>query len=234
MIRKYTFLLLLAFLFLPFEIAAQQRRFSGGVSAGFTRADISGMNGGSIFNIKNMQKTGLSTGLLVAYSLDENNFLQMEINYTQKGCKSFLYGYTSSYDYYMVSLNYFDVPLLYRFAGEMSNYNLLAVFEGGISIGELYESHVYESIYGQGIYPLQNNVLQFRQTDVGMIAGFGFCFPSGIYMGQRFCYSAYPVVKRDPLPAGMRIYGLGRGHNVDTQIYLQYCFGKAKMRVPGW
>lgn len=230
MIRKN--ILLIFFIFLLPSIIFAQQHFSGGLGVGFTRSNITGMNGP--ININNMLKTGFTGGLVVAYSLDENNFLQMEINFTQKGCKVYdPYGYYP-YDYFMASLSYFDVPVMYRFIRPSTEYNLLYVFDGGVSVGELFSSTLTQSIYGQNPYNFQSSYFRLRSFDVSVLGGFGFCFPNGIYAGQRLAYSVIPVVKRNKLPAGMRMLAIGKGHNIETQIFLQYCFGKEKMRVKGW
>jgi hypothetical protein len=125
-----------------------------GLKAGLSLAKITGDDVGDV-----QTKAGFMIGGFAAFPLGENTALQPEILYTQKGAKADGLGGEE-----VLSLNYIDVPILFRFtvAGEGAR----PIFLLGPSIG--FKASDKFTVGGEEV-----EIGDFKSTDFGLVFGLG-------------------------------------------------------------
>ncbi len=194
------------FFFLLFSLQlSAQVEFNAGLSFGPIKSGIPG-----IISYKESKKTGINAGLIGTATLDDQSFLQIEINYTQKGCRSPL---TLNNSFYRLSMNYAEIPVLYRFDGDRW------YLEGGVSYCRLLDFEEMQDFYiVQWIDPQV-----VRKTDISLLGGGGWFLGDYFAIGARYGWSALPVFHRKSVSRGLAgSYGLKTGRNITLQVTLKY------------
>ena len=128
--KKRTTISLLIF-FLHFTIAAQnkERPFKLILSAGIVGSQVDGDAYGGY------NKAGLYGAISTSKQLSEKSFLQFGIAFIQKGSRKNINPKTGDYTFYLLRLNYVEIPLIYSYL-----YKDKYLFQGGLSMGILANS----------------------------------------------------------------------------------------------
>jgi hypothetical protein len=194
------------FCFLLFSLPlSAQVKFNAGLSFGPIKSGIPG-----IISYKNSKKTGINAGLIGTATLDGNSFLQIEINYTQKGCRS---GLMLNNSFYRLSLNYAEIPVLYRFDHDRG------YIEAGVSYCRLLDFEEMQDFYV--VHWIDPQLV--RETDISLLGGGGWFLGDYFAVGARYGWSALPIFRRTSVTRGLAgSYGLKTGRNITLQVTLKY------------
>jgi len=208
---------LLAFLILLIlEITdVQAQQFHAGLYGGVNVTNVDGTSPAG--TIGSFHKFGFTFGSYVNTILTENNILQMEIGYSQKG---YLNEPNDVYpnNYSQLNLNYIETALLLR---HHIHFNLRNKprdkfsLEGGASIGKL----IYNSYSIQRtLYPINLNT-----TDISPFVGIAYNYSPNLWMEFRYYNSLTPVIKRDATNDTYFLYygSWDRGNNLVFQFKLK-------------
>lgn len=187
-VRRSKIIALYFFLLLSGTLYSQ--RFSAGLSGGITATQVGGDALGGF------DKPGATVGGFVSTSFSKNWSAQFEILYVQKGSKgvgdSLPYPYsTSSYGgYYLMSLQYLEVPLLLSY-----HYKKFQV-ETGPSIGFLIGASETT------LYKTENTLSTFSRLELAYSIGANYPLGKNFYLNLRFSNSVLPIRQ----PAGVVSY----------------------------
>ena len=208
--------ILFLFLFISFYGSAQgpERRFRTILSAGIAGCQVDGDT------YAGYNKLGPYTGVYVNRPLNEKYELEFGITYIQKGAKKNADPIQGDYSYYILRLNYAEVPFLFKM-----NYKKFKA-EVGLSYAYLFSGH--EENY-TGYY----NDKKMRDTDIGYNIGGAYKLTDKLLVNMRFNYSLVPV---RPLPSNGQFVGtfwtrvLNKGlYNNDIVVSINYILqGKEK------
>lgn len=113
------------------------QNFHGGAMAGIAGTQVAGDT------YSGYDKAGLFLGGYVSWDLTKRSALAMELEFFQKGSRKNPDAENNDYDTYLLRVNYFELPVLYRY-----KINWFTI-EAGPSLGFLVGS--YENINGQVI-----------------------------------------------------------------------------------
>lgn len=184
-----------------------QSHFGGGVSLGFTVNQITG-SGISGFN-----KPGAFAGVFGNYAFNTKNWLQLELNFIQKG--SYKAPKNDDPTKYLLNINYLELPLLYKFMPVGNRF----VFEVGPTFGYLIG---YKEQTEQGEFVPKR---PFKKYEIAALAGINYHIGKGIWVNLRAVQSLAPV--RDH--QGDAVFRLNRGqYNTSFCLSFRYLFqGKA-------
>lgn len=164
-------------LFFPLLFLAQEKqyRFRPVFSIGLNASQIDGDTYGGY------HKLGYYGGLLVNRQINERIEFELGITFLQKGSRKNANPVENDLSYYLVRLNYAEVPvqLLY-------NYKKFK-FYFGASYAYLIGKPFEESQYGY------LNVYPFRNYDVCLLGGFGYHIGENWFGGFRYQYSVAPI-----------------------------------------
>lgn len=215
---KKLFFLLASAALLSFPLHAQ--RFHAGFTAGVTVTDIPGMDardGDLDFN-----KLGLVGGGIVSTQLNEQNDLQFEINYIQKGSSQRPDSLNNGQ--FRLSLDYIEVPLVFRHRMNIALRQRTVKrfgFEAGISIAQLVRFKEVANNYPQTVY-----ASYFNKTEVSLLAGVDCFLTDRLMFSLRYSNSVIPAVKRNGQMPGFYLYTFNQGNNMVFQLAFKFIFGE--------
>jgi len=218
-----------ALLFFFFVHHANAQRFHVGINFGLAVTDIPGTDprDGDV----DFHKFGITAGGFVGTQLNSpKNFLQFEINYTQKG--SLQPPDSLNNGFAQLKIDYVDVPILIRHklslsvnrgavgTGDTAAKKFRFEFEYGLSIGRVV--HFNDNVSG---YTQTFNMSQVNKTDVSLLAGINYHFSEGFYLGFRFSNSVIPAFKKNSTPLFLLPKAFNNGNNIVLQFSFKYIFG---------
>lgn len=183
-----------------------QSRFGGGLSAGFAISQVSGDN------LSGFNKPGAFAGAFGYYGFNDKNWLQLELNFIQKG------SYQAPKDdfphKYLLNLNYVELPVLYKFMPVGKRF----VFEIGPTFGYLVS---YSERSELGDIANAQGVLQFKKYELAAIAGINYKLRKGFSVNLRAIQSVLQVRNHQ----GNATWYLNRGqYNTSLCLSLRYTF----------
>lgn len=185
-------------------LLSAQSRLGGGASAGFSMSLISGVN------LKSLNKPGAFVGMFANYSFNAKNWLQVELNFIQKGA------YQVPKDVnphkYWLNLNYIELPVLYKFMPAGNRF----AFEVGPTFGYLI-NYKEKSELGDIYDPIK-----FRKYEVAALAGINYRLgKGGLWLNLRAIQSVVAVRKHQ----GDATFRLNRGqYNTTVLVSFKYTF----------
>lgn len=219
-------------LLLPNTVLRAQR-FRAGVAAGFISSDVDGTRLGN--NHRGFRKAGFTFGGFVNGKLSEQNSLQFEILYAQKG--SWQPPDTADPSYYLLQLDYIEVPLLFHHQMHISVHSRSTdrfTLEFGPSFGTLIRINQNGLYYQNGTYIsgyFDND--NFRKTDLALNIGVSYNFYNNFIFDVRYGNSIIPVIKH-PLPMNTYFWKtFTKGDNLAFSFTLRYLFQKKNKAVTG-
>jgi len=171
---KKTFFLM--FLFSVLSTSAQTK-FKAGLLAGLVTSQVRG-DTYSGFN-----KASYILGGFASRALSDKWEAKFEIDLLQKGSKKNQDPENGNYDYYLLRLNYIEVPVMLRY--KYKNWKI----EGGMAFAALFKTKEYTE-YGE-----ITGYLPFRKSDISELTGLGYVFNDKLEFDIRFENSVVPVRK---------------------------------------
>ncbi len=207
--------LLVALLALVINEASAQK-FKMGVIAGFVASDVVGIDPQDT----DFHKAGVTLGGLLNTKISENNSIQFEILFTQKGSLQPADS-ANNYNFYKLSLNYVEVPLMFRH-NIIFNIKQKPVdrfyIEAGPSYGRIVS--IKENSNGNII----TNVNNFNKNEVALNVGIGSRILKNLYFNVRFSNSIISAVKNNKQLNSFIWYTYNKGDNVVMSFSLRYVF----------
>ncbi len=182
-----------------------QNRFKAGIKAGISTCQVAG-DTYSGFN-----KAGMVAGGFVKTKLNENWGVQFEILYIQKGSKHNSNPDVGDYTFYLMKLNYLEVPLLFQYRNKKFS------FEVGPGVGYLTSAKEYDT-YGDitGLRP-------FNTTEVSFNVGISYNLFKNLDINWRYNNSLNAI--REHASGATFWWNPGQQNNV-LAFTLSYWFGK--------
>lgn len=196
-------LFILCFLF--FTDFVQSQSFKGGISAGISTSQISGDTHGGF------DKPGITGGGFVKYDFTGIYSGQLEINYIQKGARKSIRPEQGDYTFYLLRLNYIEVPILIKYKHKHF------IFEAGPSLAALLS---FTEENEQGELPQSR---EFYKYEAGFAIGINYHFTDKLYMNWRLTNSVLPV--RSHLSGATYRWNRGQYNSV-LAFTLHYQFNK--------
>jgi hypothetical protein len=198
-------LLLLSAIFVFTGSESVFAQFRGGFTAGINSSAISGGDASSF------RQFGLGAGPFVNYVFSETDDLHIEMLFSQKGARKPQKPDIGDFSFYLLRLNYIELPLLYR-----HRHNRY-LFEAGPSVSYLISMRE-EDAHGQ--LPL---IFPYRPYELAVNLGISYEINEKIDMNWRGTHSLIPV--RNHLSGGA--FRLNRGqYNAVISFRLMYYFNR--------
>lgn len=159
-----------------------QKSFKAGASFGVIASQVAGDGYGGF------DKAGLFAGSFVNIYTSENWSWQMEINYAQKGSRKNPNTAEGDHDFFLLKLNYIDVPIMARV-----NYRDF-IFEAGLYYGRLL-NYTLEDENGEFELPERSN--EFEENEIGILFGINYQLTEQLLMNWRFNNSLQEIREYD-------------------------------------
>ena len=171
-------LVALSFVFVFFQQNgfSQKSQFQAGLKAGVIGSQIDG-DGYIGWN-----KAGLTVGGFVRTDFTENWGAQFDLLYSQKGSRDPQDAEKNKFDYYLIRLDYIEIPLDVQYT-----YNKFRA-EAGVSFGVLVNSYEENA---QGEVPL--SPFDFRPFEFGYNIGGYFDVTEHVFLNVRYNRSFLPI-----------------------------------------
>lgn len=202
--RKRNILLVSFFLF-AFNFSFAQR-FNAGLIGGFTTSQVSGDQ------LSGFNKSGFEAGGLVSAPISQKFDLSFQIVFIQKGSKKNFSPDDGDYEYYRLSLNYIEVPLLLQY-----NYSKKIQFETGPLFGKLISSKE-EDQYGEISAPKP-----FKPYELSVMLGMSYKLLDNFYLNLQGSNSILEI-RTPPVRDGYRLNR--RQYNSVLMFSFKYIFNK--------
>jgi hypothetical protein len=195
-----------AALVLLFSNLIFSQRFKAGIIGGLTTSQVSGDQ------LTGFNKSGFEFGGLVSAPLSQKFDLSFQIVFIQKGSKKPINADQNDFTYYRMSLNYIEVPVLFRY-----NFSKKIQFEAGPTFGKLISSKE-EDAYGEIPAPKE-----FKSFELGAMFGMSYMLFNNFYLNLEGSNSLLPI--RDAGIEGG--YKVGRDQfNSVLMFSFKYIFNK--------
>lgn len=201
-----------------------EQRFRAGLTLGPVASDLHGTD--TRDSDSDFQKLGFCFGALVSSKLSEKNTLQLEINYIQKGALQ--KPDSLNMGYFRMSLNYIEVPLVYRHKMHMNiRKKPVDVFdiEAGASFARLINFS-----YNVDNYLLKMDQSKLNSYEVSLLVGLNYNVTPQLSFGIRYSNSVTPAIKRNSIPAQFFYYAFNSGNNQVVLFSARYVFGGQKKK----
>lgn len=198
--------LLLAFWVLLSIAATAQSRFTPGIKLGVSTTQVEGDT------YTGFNKVGLDGGPYVQAKINEKWSAQFDMLFVQKGSKHNANPDAGDYNYYLMQLNYIEVPIV-------AQYHLRKfIFEIGPGFGYLI-SHREFDFYGEITHPDP-----FKSYEISGSIGVGYTIYNRLGITWRYTNSIAPI-RTYSNPGVAATYNPGQRNNV-LAFTLTYHFGK--------
>ena len=191
-IKQILFILLLSISNISFS-----QSFNAGILTGINASQISG-DGYQGFN-----KAGLLIGAYTNIDISEKVNLQLELNYSQKGSRDNILPSEGDTDFFLLRLNYIEIPVLARFKYKKF------IFEGGLYYAQLISEYLEDE---NGPFEIPEELNQFKNFDFGGSIGIYFSLTENLLMNWRFSNSITNV----------RDYDSGENFRFNTGMFNTY------------
>ena len=194
-------------LFLMTNNIARGQSFKAAVLAGINSSQVSGDE------LSGFNKVGLFIGGSAILPVSEKSLVEMELLFIQKGSKTPTPKNGAANNFYKMSLNYLEVPLIYTFLPV----KYVSVHAGptfGVLVGSKEEDNAGE-LTGQ---------IPFQKTELGIDGGLSVYFSEHLSLTMRLSTSLLPIRKTG---ANTPLFESGQ-YNSGLAFFLQYTFGSKK------
>lgn|SRR5690606_2065601 len=205
-VRLRSIIGLIVFLLITNNIACGQS-FKAAVLAGINSSQVSGDE------LSGFNKVGLFIGGSAILPVREKSLVEMELLFIQKGSKTPTPKNGAANNFYKMSLNYLEVPLIYTFRPV----KYVSVHAGptfGVLVGSKEEDNAGE-LTGQ---------IPFQKTELGIDGGLSVYFSEHLSLTMRLSTSLLPIRKTG---ANTPLFESGQ-YNSGLAFFLQYTFGSKK------
>ncbi|CAN5320306.1 hypothetical protein BH10BAC1_BH10BAC1_03180 [soil metagenome] len=197
-------------IFFAFVFATQaQNKFKAGIKAGISTSQVEGDTYGGF------DKFGFDGGATLNAKLSEKWAAQFEILFVQKGSKHQGDANKGDLSFYLMQLNYVEVPLLLQYKQKKFT------FEIGPGIGYLISAKEYD------YYSQINNTIPFNSTEVSASIGINYQLYKNLGVNWRFTNSMLPI--RAYASGASFWFNPGQRNNV-LAFTLTYTFSNAEQQ----
>lgn len=179
---KKKYILLIAVLVYQLTYSQSVDNIKIGAIAGVNASQVAG-DGHSGFD-----KAGLVLGGFADFNVSEKLNFQFEIIYSQKGSRKNPKTDKGDTDFFLLRMNYIEVPLMIRYKNNKFTY------EAGVYFGQLLNSFLEDENGPFEIPPERNQLLK---SDLGLLIGLNYNIFEHLIMNWRFSNSIIPVRKFD-------------------------------------
>lgn len=156
--------------------------FKGGINAGFVASQVDGDR------LDGYDKPGFTAGLGVKYFISQKYSFYISINYIQKGSRKLADPEIPDDRFYILRLNYIEVPLIIETKLPFESKKKLPFLSAGLVIGYLYKAR--EDVDGTGfIEPTP----PFKRYDIPIRAGLSYGFSKHLEIKGYYSYSIFPI-----------------------------------------
>ncbi|MEO6902004.1 MAG: porin family protein [Bacteroidia bacterium] len=201
--KQFLFLFLLTIT----SVSIAQNRFLLGVKAGLSASQVSGDN------LAGFNKAGLIGGLTLNTKFNNQWGAQLEMLYIQKGSKAINKPSDPNYEYYLLQLDYIEVPLLLQY------HQKKFIFEAGPGFGYLVREKEYNAFDDiTGIRP-------FNKSELAINLGVSYLLFNKFEIGWRYTNSISSI--RNHVSGAKVWYNPGQQNTV-MAFTLTYKFISAK------
>jgi hypothetical protein len=187
--------------------AISQNRFRPGIRLGLATTQVQGDT------YTGFHKAGINGGLYLNAKLNEKWKAQFEMLFIQKGSKKIANPEAGDYIFYLMQLDYIEVPVLFQY--KIRKFT----FEIGPGFGYLIRAREFD-YFGQ----IKNNV-RFESFELSGQAGVSFTIVKNLEMNWRYSNSLLPI-RKFTNPNVSATYNPGQRNNV-LSFTLMYTFGKS-------
>ncbi len=201
--------IILPTLLLSTILVVAQDRFKAALKAGISTSQVAG-DTYSGFN-----KAGINAGASVATKLNEKWNLQFEIMYAQKGSKHIGDQSKGDYAYYIMRLDYIEIPLLLGYKHKKFT------LEFGPGYSYLISGKEYDA------YGIIQNALPFKKTELNGNIGISYTIYTNWKFTSRYTNSLLPI--RGFTSGASVWYNHGQRNNV-LSFTLSYTFGNGETK----
>lgn len=199
--------LLLLFLLTITSVNIAQNRFVPGVKLGLSASQVSGDN------LAGFNKAGLIGGLTLTTKFNTKWSTQLEMVYIQKGSKAINKPSKGLYEYYLLQLDYIEVPLLLQY------HQKKFTFEAGPSFSYLVREKEYNA------YNEITGIRPFNKYEIAINLGVNYVLFDKLEIDWRYSNSISSI--RSHLSGASVWYNLGQQNTV-MAFTLTYKFVSAK------
>lgn len=221
--------LCIALVLMGSSLMVSAQTFEPGLAFGVVTSQLNGDGYGG-FN-----KLGLTFGGTVKYQINDHWSTQFELLYVQKGSRSD-FSVTSndpssavnSRDYFLMRLNYIEIPLLARF-----HHNKF-IFEGGLSYGQLVGLYMEGWTGNNAVMGPIEDLDEFNERFTNPLRnwefaghlGLGFKATESLVANIRYSFSLYPIKDYDSGGRDTSVFNLNLGWgNSVIAFTMRYKFG---------
>lgn len=157
---------------------ASAQNFNAGVLVGVNASQIRG-DSYSGFN-----KAGALIGIYSDFVFSEEFSFQFELNYSQKGSRKNQDLENGDVDFFLLRMNYIEVPLMIRWKKGKFTY------ETGLYYGQFLNYHLEDE---NGVTQLEPEWNQFSNSDFGGLIGLNYNFTKHLIMNWRYNHSILSI-----------------------------------------
>lgn len=177
---------------LAFPMMAYSQLFSGGVQAGLAGCQVAGDT------YSGYNKAGVSAGAWIGVKLTDNQSLQFEMMYLQKGSRHNPNFRKEDYTSFLIQLGYIEMPLNYRI--DLGNKIILSA---GPSVGILAHSREMLDL-------MPHDVNRFNRTDISVNAGVSYKISERMQVSLRTFNSVLPIKQNPESMDRWRLFSYGK------------------------
>jgi len=193
------------------QTQGQTNDFKAGLLGGISSSQVSGDD------LAGFHKAGFIVGGFTRRTITEKSSIQMELLYVQKGSRKTARPDEGDYFFYLLELDYIEIPLLYKIKKDKF------VYEAGPSFGALILSRVRNQ---DGFYPdghPQNRPFYRMETSINI--GINYPLYNNFNINWRFSNSVLPIRKH--LSGGTFQFNRGQ-YNTALEFTIRYEFKNDK------
>lgn len=187
--------------------SSAQERFKAGLKAGISTSQVDGDTYGGF------DKAGFDGGASIHLKFNEKWSAQFEMQFLQKGSKHVGDANKGDYSFYLMQLNYIEVPLLVQYTQKKFT------FEAGPGFAYLISGKEYDGV------GLIEKALPFNKTEINASIGINYKVYKNFGINWRFTNSLLPI--RGYYSGAKTVYNPGQRNNV-ISFTLTYTFGSAE------
>lgn len=202
--KKSIFILFFILIIIP--ITKSQNRFKVGLKAGLSTTQVEGDT------YAGFNKAGFDGGLFVNGKINDKWSAQFEMLFVQKGSKHNSNPEKGDFTFYLMQLNYIEVPVLFQY------HQKKFTFELGPGFGYLVSNKEFD-FYGGDPYSTP-----FQTTEISASIGISYLLNKRLGINWRYTNSLLPIRKF----SSVATYGYNPGQRNNVLAFtLTYQFGNA-------
>ncbi|MCX7954562.1 MAG: PorT family protein [Bacteroidales bacterium] len=164
------------------NIQSLSQGFKAGLNVGFVASQVDGDR------LDGYNKPAITAGIFSKYLISNKNSFYIAINYIQKGSRKLANPEIPDDRYYILRLNYIEIPIMAIIKIPLESKIKLPYFESGIVFGYLFKAR--EDVDGTGfIEPIP----PFKKYDIPFRIGLNYIVNNHFELKAHYSYSLIPI-----------------------------------------